>query len=200
MTENSSELSGYSTIPEPDLMFAQGGLDKHPLRGLIDHGPYGLKYGTPANVRFALLAPGTKMRQLRGLVSELSSIAKTREVPAYYPDYPGFEKVFRAPIAPIDDQLVFAFPDELDVHAQRQDKRALASGLLQCIAQLRPNRQSYVRDPSTGNRLSRPNPKSEWIVEAVPELRIVSQTLWDSCTEKSRTPQPHKRSRKANSG
>ena len=31
MTAYSSELPGYATIPEPDLMFAQGGLDKHPL-------------------------------------------------------------------------------------------------------------------------------------------------------------------------
>ncbi|MBZ9857985.1 hypothetical protein LB566_29815 [Mesorhizobium sp. CA13] len=143
MTANSSELPGYTTIPEPDLMFAQGGLDKHPLRGLIDHGPYGLKYGTPTSVRFALLAPGGKMGQLRGLVAELGNGAKTREVPAYYPDYPGFEKVFRVPIAPVDDDLVFAFPDELDGHAQRQDKRALARGLFQCIAQLRPVRSRF---------------------------------------------------------
>ena len=85
MTANSSELPGYATIPEPELMFAQGGLDKHSLRGLIDHGPYGLKYGTPASVRFALLAPTARMRQLRGLVAELGTGAKTREVPAYYP-------------------------------------------------------------------------------------------------------------------
>jgi len=143
MTAHSSELPGYATIPEPDLMFARGGLDKHPLRGLIDHGPYGLKYGTPPSVRFALLAPGAKMRQLRGLVAELGNGAKTREVPAYYPDYPGFENVFRVPITPVNDDLVFAFPDELDAHAQKQDKRALARGLFQCIAQLRPIRSRF---------------------------------------------------------
>jgi site-specific DNA recombinase len=52
------------------------------------------------------------------------------------------------------------------------------------IGRLVWNRQSYVRDPSTGRRLSRPNPKSEWIVEAVPELRLVSQDLWDRCAER----------------
>jgi hypothetical protein len=139
----SSELSGYATIPEPDLIFAQGGLDKHPLRGLIDYGPYGLKYGTPASVRFALLAPGARMRQLRGLVTELGNGAKTREVPAYYPDYPGFEKVFRVPIESVNEDLVFTFPNELDAHAQSQDKRALARGLFQCIAQLRAVRSRF---------------------------------------------------------
>src|ERR1019366_6107179 len=133
----------YISIPEPDLMFAAGGLDKHPLRGLIDHGPYGLRYGTPATLRFALLGPNANMRQLRGLIAELSGNAKTREIPAYYPDYPGFEEVFRIPIAPIDDRLVFSFPDELDSHAQKRDKHALAHGLFQCVAQLLTVRSNF---------------------------------------------------------
>ena len=51
--------------------------------------------------------------------------------------------MFRIPIAPVNDDLVFAFPDELDGHAQKQDKRALARGLFQCIAQLRPVRSRF---------------------------------------------------------
>jgi len=31
---------GYTSVPEPDLVFAGNRTDKHPLRGLIDHGPY----------------------------------------------------------------------------------------------------------------------------------------------------------------
>lgn len=57
MTGQSSELPGYIVLPEPDLMFGGGVLDKHPLRGLISNGPYGLKYGTPSTLRLALLAP-----------------------------------------------------------------------------------------------------------------------------------------------
>ena len=113
MTDVAREFPGFSRIPEPDLMFAAGGLDKHPLRGLIEHGPFGLKYGTPATVRFALIGPTAQLRQLRGVVAELTKGTKTREVPAYYPDYPGFENVFRTPIAPVDDNLVYSFPDEL---------------------------------------------------------------------------------------
>jgi len=143
MTEVARELPGFSKIPEPDLMFAAGGLDKHPLRGLIEHGPFGLKYGTPATVRFALIGPTAQLRQLRGVVAELTKGAKTREVPAYYPDYPGFESVFRTPIAPVDDNLVFSFPDELDIHARRQNKLALARGLFQCIARLSSVRSNF---------------------------------------------------------
>jgi hypothetical protein len=76
-------------------------------------------------------------------VSELGGFAKTREVPAYYPNYPGFEKVFRIPIAPIDETLVFSFSNELDAYAAQQDKRELARGLFQCISQLLSVRSNF---------------------------------------------------------
>src|SRR6266446_982054 len=107
MTGDKSELPGFLTIPEPALMFAARKLDKHPLRGLIAHGPFSLKYGTLSSLRLALLAPRANLQQLRGLVAELTSGAKTRDVRNYYPDYPGFEKVFRIPIAPVDESLAF---------------------------------------------------------------------------------------------
>jgi site-specific DNA recombinase len=40
------------------------------------------------------------------------------------------------------------------------------------------NRLRYVKDPDTGKRVSRPNPPSEWVTTAVPELRIVDDELW----------------------
>jgi site-specific DNA recombinase len=42
------------------------------------------------------------------------------------------------------------------------------------------NRQSYVKDPATGKRVSRLNPQDQWIVTAVPELRIVDDQLWQA--------------------
>lgn len=36
------------------------------------------------------------------------------------------------------------------------------------------NRQRFVKDPSTSKRVSRPNPRSQWIEQAVPHLRIVT--------------------------
>ena len=40
------------------------------------------------------------------------------------------------------------------------------------------NRLRYVKDPDTGKRVSRPNPPSELVTTAVPELRIVDDELW----------------------
>ena len=38
----------------------------------------------------------------------------------------------------------------------------------------------YVKDPSTGRRVSRLNSESEWIVTEVPELRILDDELWQA--------------------
>ncbi|MGQ3488081.1 recombinase family protein [Roseovarius pacificus] len=40
------------------------------------------------------------------------------------------------------------------------------------------NRLRYIKDPSTGKRVSRQNPESEWVITQVPELRIVDDALW----------------------
>lgn len=143
MTGPQSELSGYVTLPEPDLLFAGNKLDKHPLRGLIENGPYGLRYGSPSVLRLALIAPRLHQQKLPALVRELNGRAKPKEAPKYYPDYPGFQKVFRIPIAAPDDNLVLAFPDALENHARNGDKQGLASGLFQCLAQLKSVRSNF---------------------------------------------------------
>ena len=48
------------------------------------------------------------------------------------------------------------------------------------IGRLIWNRLRYLKDPSTGKRVSRLNPESEWIVKDVPDLRIVDDELWQA--------------------
>ncbi len=48
------------------------------------------------------------------------------------------------------------------------------------IGRLIWNRLRYIKDPSTGKRVSRLNPETEWIIKDVPELRIVDDELWHS--------------------
>lgn len=49
------------------------------------------------------------------------------------------------------------------------------------------NRCSYVKDPSTGRRLARPNPPTQWERKPVPELRIVDEELWDAVKRRQDT-------------
>jgi len=143
MNSSAGELCGYASVAEPDLVFAGNKTDKHPLRGLIDHGPYSLKFGAPSSVRFALLAPRQDMAKLIGITEELKRTVKPREAVNYYPTYPGFQALFRIPISDIGDRMKIAFPDELDRHAQRGEKQELAHGLFQCIGQLTTVRSSF---------------------------------------------------------
>jgi site-specific DNA recombinase len=51
---------------------------------------------------------------------------------------------------------------------------SLYAGLIQF------NRQTFLRDPETRRRVARPNPRSEWKVQEVPELRIVDVSTWNA--------------------
>ena len=42
------------------------------------------------------------------------------------------------------------------------------------------NRQKFCKDPDTGKRIARLNPKEEWQITEVPHLRIIDQDLWDA--------------------
>lgn len=143
MSTSNGELCGYTILNEPELLFAHSKTDKHPLRGLIEHGPYSLKFGAPSKVRFALLAPKPYLNKLTALVEELKRPAVPKEAVNYYPGYPGFEKLFRTPIGTVEDRLQFTFPDQLDEHARKNDKQALARDLFQCIAQLKSVRSNF---------------------------------------------------------
>ena len=60
--------------------------------------------------------------------------------------------------------------------------RARGTGILNnelYIGRLVWNRLRYVKDPRTGRRVSRRNDPSAWIIEEVPELRIIEDPLWE---------------------
>ena len=47
------------------------------------------------------------------------------------------------------------------------------------IGRLIYNRQRFVKDPESGRRVPKPNPRRDWVVVEVPELQIIDQALWD---------------------
>jgi len=47
------------------------------------------------------------------------------------------------------------------------------------VGRLEWNRCSYVKDPRTGKRVARPNPRQAWEIVDVPHLRIVADELWE---------------------
>ena len=52
------------------------------------------------------------------------------------------------------------------------------------IGRLVWNRLRYVKNPETGKRVSRINPREDWIITEVPELRIVEDELWQAVKDR----------------
>lgn len=46
------------------------------------------------------------------------------------------------------------------------------------------NRQRFMKDPDTGKRVSRLNPQEEWIIKEVPDLRIITDELWQATKQR----------------
>ena len=46
------------------------------------------------------------------------------------------------------------------------------------------NRQRFVKNPDTGKRVARMNPRAEWIAKEVPQLRIVADEVWTAAKER----------------
>ena len=143
MTGISSQIAGYARLPEPELVFHNRKKAHHPLVGLIENGPYGLRFGAPARLRIALVARPSDVGRLRTLVGELGRSAKPREALNYYPEFPGFEPLFRVPIAPLDARIAVQLPASLDDHAAAGDKVRLATELFQAVAMLGQLRSDF---------------------------------------------------------
>jgi hypothetical protein len=129
VTTDPSERCGYVGIPEPILIFGGQKTDLHPLRGIIEHGPYGSNLGVPSRVRLALLAPIGKLGKIDQIVRELPRSFAPKEAPVYYPTYPGFEALFRLPLE-TPANLRFEMPADLHGLALSQQRNVLARHLL----------------------------------------------------------------------
>ncbi|MGF1609004.1 MAG: recombinase family protein [Kiloniellales bacterium] len=49
------------------------------------------------------------------------------------------------------------------------------------------NRCSYVKDPRSGKRVARPNPRELWEIVELPELQIVDKALWDAVKQRQQS-------------
>jgi hypothetical protein len=134
---------GLFVIGEPNLLFANDKQEKHPLRGLIHFGPYGQDLGVPNNVRLAFLFPQGHEEKLNQIFSELGQTQSPREAPNYYPQYPGFEKLFRISLEAPVERCRFSLPAELDRRARAANCAGLALGLFDAIGKTGSHRAEF---------------------------------------------------------
>ena len=63
------------------------------------------------------------------------------------------------------------------IHGNRKRGTGILNNELY-IGRLVWNRLTYMKDPDTGKRVSRLNPAEDWIIQEVPELRLINEKLW----------------------
>lgn len=138
-----SELSAYKVLPEPKLLFNKGKTDIHPLRGLIQHGPYSLDIGFPNQIRLAYLVPSGNKNKLTNLVSELSVAHSPIEAKNYYPMYRGFSEIFRTPLVSPTDNLIFELGQECSEIARRGEGNKLLNQIVQAVGRASMVKSQY---------------------------------------------------------
>ena len=91
-----SEISPHVWLPEPELSFHPSRVsdrDIHPLRGLLNFGPYSAGL-VPDPIRIATVAPADKKDSLYSFIRRLRSTYAPEERKDDLPEWPGFERVF----------------------------------------------------------------------------------------------------------
>ena len=92
----SNQIAPHICLPEPHLSFHPDRLsdrDIHPLRGLLEYGPYS-STSIPDPIRIATIFPGGKRDHLRSFVNRLDLTYRAKERRDYLPEWPGCQKVF----------------------------------------------------------------------------------------------------------
>lgn len=148
--QHSSKLPPYSPLHEPLLAFttSTGGqaLDSHPLRGLVEHGPYSrtsLAAFTPT-IRLATVGPPSSRRLVAGLIQSLSGQQHPSDRRDYVPAYPGFRRLFGVDLELArDPEAHIPLPESLDVHEGMTPSRQAAQVFAETLARLTLVRGSF---------------------------------------------------------
>lgn len=138
---NISNLSSHKRIVEPRLIFAGGKRDIHPLRGLVNYGPFSKSFGYLDEIKLATIAPHGQSQRIVKLVSELNAVAKPKNAPDYYPEYPGFEKLMGAQLS-LENNWNIELTSDADKVAQSGNYTKLTSLIIDAVRSFIPQRAS----------------------------------------------------------
>jgi hypothetical protein len=113
-----SKLPPFTLLDEPLLSFSPSDssqVDVHPLRGLINYGPYskGSFGGYTAKVRIAIVGPESAFRRCGALMASLRDSYQPNDRTEYVPTYPGFEALFRVKLDAAPAAAHIKWPDFL---------------------------------------------------------------------------------------
>jgi hypothetical protein len=125
-----SRLPPFTLLDEPQLSFSPSDaaqVDVHPLRGLVNFGPYskGSFGGYTSRVRIATVGPESAFKRRGELMASLRASYQPSDRSEYVPPYPGFEALFRVQLEAARSgahikwpESLSHFPGEGDSHAR----------------------------------------------------------------------------------
>lgn len=144
-----SKLPPLTLLDEPHLSFSPGPnavRDIHPLRGLVNHGPFSsgtFGHFTPS-VRIATLGPGTSFRRLAELVTSLRAPHEARDKSGYVPHFPGFERLFGVGLEASLGRNHIKWPDSIhQLSGEGSPQRRLLGALESALVQLSARQSEF---------------------------------------------------------
>lgn len=150
MTATDQRLPDFTVLTEPQLAFHP--LDPtrrsvHPLRGLLDHGPYtsSVPQSVRPTIRLAGIGPAGEGGNVLRLVNEIRAPLKPDERLAYLPAWPGFADVFEVDLAFAPKDINVQLPAGLDdeIAASPTPHRVLVAALANAIRQVSTQRTAF---------------------------------------------------------
>lgn len=96
-----------------------------------------------SEIKIAFLCTIENQRDIQSIFNELRSPAKTKDAPDYYPDYPGFENVFRVPLAAAAQGVNRILPGELGELAYEGKHLELGRKLAELLVQMKSQRSNF---------------------------------------------------------
>lgn len=114
-----AKLPPFTLLDEADLAFSPSDathVDVHPLRGLLNYGPYskGSFGGYTPKVRIATVGPESAFRLRGELMMSLRNAHRPSDRTEYVPEYPGFERLFHVALESAPAEAHVKWPDRLD--------------------------------------------------------------------------------------
>lgn len=114
-----SKLSPFTLLAEPLLSFSPSDVDQvdvHPLRGLLNFGPFseGSFAGYSSRIRIATVGPESAFKRRGELMASLRGSYRPSDRSEYVPPYPGFEELFRVGLESAPKGAHIKWPDSMD--------------------------------------------------------------------------------------
>lgn len=115
---HASKLSPFILLDEPLLSFSptnSSQVDVHPLRGLVNYGPYSKDSfgGYTAKVRIATVGPESTFKARGALMASLRGTYQPTDRAEYLRAYPGFEALFRVKLEAAPATAHIKWPESL---------------------------------------------------------------------------------------